>query len=161
MPVGTEENSYKASAERAEHQHCCNGRCSPRAGEAVAAAEPHHCWGNSTEGAVVASCVMSCWGGGKTEVLGVGGRPDSFGELGRGGGGSLPWAGWGWKGRLSKGLGLAEASLDPNCGQPQPKSVLHTEQCPEGAVLTPFCRENIKALCCLSLPSQVLQLGTN
>ena len=72
------------------------------------------------------SPVMSCWGGGKTEVLGVGGRPDSFGELGRGGGGSLPWAGWGWKGRLSKGLGLAEATLDPNCGQPQPKSVLHT-----------------------------------
>lgn len=98
----------------------------------------------------------------------MGGRPRSWEwEEGQtlsgssGGGGSLPWAGWGWKGRLSKGLGLAEASLDPNCGQPQPKSVLHTEQCPEGAVLTPFCRENIKALCCLSLPSQVLQLGTN
>lgn len=67
-----------------EQQHCCSGGCSPRAGEAVAAAEPHCCWGNSIEGAAVASCVMSCWDGGKIEVLGVGGRPESFGELGRG-----------------------------------------------------------------------------
>lgn len=43
--------------------------------------------------------------------------------------------GWSWKGRLSKGLGLAEASLDPTCGQPQPQSVLHTEQCCADPVL--------------------------
>lgn len=152
MPVGTEEYSYKASRGRAEHQHCCSGGRSPRAGKAVAAAELHRCWGKST---AVASCVMSCWGGGKIEVLGVGGRPESFGELGRGR--LSPGRGGAGRGGYPKGWGWPRPPWTRPAVSPNPSLFCTLSS----AVLTPFCRENTQALSCLSAPSQALQLGTN